>query len=133
MAKSLYVQRSILDSLKCRPPVNLYSLWAPLLAYLVLHLRWNGAKTRSTSPENVRCNVKSPVCRRKSQCTCLSSHTESHSAQVLGMVFNSRAKHKGKEAHGCSRQCRRARRIKQKDCAHAEYFSRRIYLEKRLS
>jgi len=82
-SSGLYVQRSILDSLKCRPQVNLYPPRSPLLAYLVLHLRvgtqQNHARTslkrasHYTKPETEK---HARPFRCKTQCTAVSSHRD---------------------------------------------------------
>jgi hypothetical protein len=117
-SSGLYVQRSILDSLKCRPQVNLYPLRSPLLAYLVLHLRVgtqpkpraNFLETCVPLQSQKRRNTRGAPSVAKLNAP-QSHHTETERAILLKCSewFLIRAKHKGKEAHGCSQQCRRAR------------------------
>jgi hypothetical protein len=80
-SSGLYVQRSILDSLKCRPQVNLYPLFASSIAYLVLHLRvGTRPKPRANclktcvafEPQMEKRETRAPR-RCKTQCTAVSS------------------------------------------------------------
>jgi hypothetical protein len=119
-SSGLYVQRSILDSLKCRPQVNLYPPRSPLLAYLVLHLRVgtqpkpraNFLKTCVPLYKARNGETRAPLPLQNSMHRSLITQRQRAILLKCSEWFLIRAKHKGKEAHGCSQQCRRARNDK---------------------